>query len=518
MKDFKSLDFFGYVGILWRRKWYVVTVFVLVSAGTALYAWRRPLIYRSETRILVEQPTISEEYVRQSDPSTPEQQAANLRQQVQSQSFLAPVVEQMQLFGYGANSDFSMDLAVTILRSNVQVTATGGNVVILSYAAADPQVARDVAQRLADSLVRKNVTYRRDRAVDTKQFLEDELVQAQRELAGKEDQVKQFKMSHLGQLPEQATANMSALTLLHTRLASADDAIEQAKGQKKLLDFRTQEQRRLDTLSRGVISFAAAPAAGDAAQANPQLAAKRAELAQLIAKYTPKHPDVVRAAKEVEELERQQKAASAMNPGPEGVTPLGQDTPSGQADANPKSGEGDAFTVDAGDAELRLEAEALNEEISKRQKERGEILRQISDYQARLNLAPALEQELGTLVRDVEVLKSRYTSLLSKKFQAQMTENLETSRNYVSYRVVDEATLPPLPAFPNRAQMILMGLGMGLVLGLGAALGREYLDPTLRSEDEAVAVLGLPVLVSVPELKESARKGRQLLGGGREAA
>jgi len=104
------------------------------------------------------------------------------------------------------------------------------------------------------------------------------------------------------------------------------------------------------------------------------------------------------------------------------------------------------------------------------------------------------------LSREHEALKQQYSSLQGKKFQAQMTPNLEANKNSDTYRVIDEANLPESPAFPNRVQIALMGLGAGVVLGIGAAFGRELLDNTLGSEDEVAAVLKLPVLVSISEI------------------
>jgi len=81
-----------------------------------------------------------------------------------------------------------------------------------------------------------------------------------------------------------------------------------------------------------------------------------------------------------------------------------------------------------------------------------------------------------------------------------MAARLETDTSKDSYKIVDNANLPSKPVFPNRLQIILMGIGGGVLLGLGAVVGREYIDPTLRSEDEAASILNLPVLAVIPEI------------------
>jgi uncharacterized protein involved in exopolysaccharide biosynthesis len=161
-------------------------------------------------------------------------------------------------------------------------------------------------------------------------------------------------------------------------------------------------------------------------------------------------------------------------------------------------------------AEIKIEAESIKNEVSKREKEKEAILAQIRAYQGRLNLVPALEQEIAALSRDRDALAQQYANLQNKKHQAQLTTSLENSKNSEIYRVIDEANLPEKPAFPNRLHIILLGLAGGLVAGFGAGFGRELLDSTLGSEAEVSAVLQLPVLATISEIPGN--QPRKLLG------
>ena len=40
----------------------------------------------------------------------------------------------------------------------------------------------------------------------------------------------------------------------------------------------------------------------------------------------------------------------------------------------------------------------------------------------------------------------------------------------------------------------------GVLLGFGAVFAREFLDPTIQDDDEAATELGLPVLISIPNV------------------
>jgi uncharacterized protein involved in exopolysaccharide biosynthesis len=278
------------------------------------------------------------------------------------------------------------------------------------------------------------------------------------------------------------------------------------------MDFRAQQQKQLNLLSRSFLDQAplskpAENAAKGPVASNPLLEAKQAELKALMLKYTPNHPDVVRATREVDALKRQAEA----NVSPAVSATSGSEEKTDSASMNDVA-LGSSAMLDIEAAEIKVQAETYQSEIAKREKERDSILGQIKNYQSRLNMAPALEQQFMGLSREYEIIKQQYANLQSKKFQAQMTTDLETGKNNDIYRIVDEANLPEAPAFPNRAQIVLLGLGGGLVLGIGAAFGRELMDSTLSGEEETTTLLKLPVLASISEIPQ--KEPRRLIQAG----
>ena len=75
--------------------------------------------------------------------------------------------------------------------------------------------------------------------------------------------------------------------------------------------------------------------------------------------------------------------------------------------------------------------------------------------------------------------------------------------------------MPEKPTYPNRLLITFGGLAAGLVLGVGSAAVVEFRDQAFRTEQEVVAALNLPVLVTIPLLDkkflEKTRKGQQKL-------
>lgn len=498
MKDFSRLEPIDYFSILWRRRWFFLGAVLLGLVATAGYAWYRPVYYRSETRIIVESSSIFDDTLSSSALRDRTEERANaIRQLVESRTILQRIVEEFRL--RSMDSSMPMEDALRAIRRNLDVPKPSGNTFTIAYYAPDPQQAQAILRRLSEILIQTNQAAQRNLAVGKDQFLEQELQEAQRQLAALEDKIRQFKAAHLGELPEQAQANMNALNGLYSQLAALESSLERARDQQKTLEFRLQEQKRLAALARTLTSQSAAGMQAPAEKPSPsaleaQLQAKRALLAEIISRYTDKHPDVQRISQEIRDLEQRLASMPA-----ETLTPLGQKETAQPAAAAPGT-ERVELATEAEIAQAQFELEALGKSIARREKERENLLKSINVYQQRLNMAPALEQELLSLVRDFEAKQKQVENLQAKKFNAQMAANAIADKKFETYRILDEASLPEKPVPPTRLQIVLIGIAASLGAGLAAAFVREYFEPSLADEEEAAAVLKIPVLVSVPEI------------------
>jgi capsular exopolysaccharide synthesis family protein len=73
--------------------------------------------------------------------------------------------------------------------------------------------------------------------------------------------------------------------------------------------------------------------------------------------------------------------------------------------------------------------------------------------------------------------------------------------------MLDPASLPEKPVSPKPPLFLGFGIVFGLVVGLGAALVAEYLDPTVKDNEVLQAVQAYPVLASIPHLPELVSRG-----------
>jgi len=92
------------------------------------------------------------------------------------------------------------------------------------------------------------------------------------------------------------------------------------------------------------------------------------------------------------------------------------------------------------------------------------------------------------------VLAQSITNTMTGIFQSEVKEIMKMD----NVQIIDEAPLPRVPVEPNRVLNVIIGALVGLVIGLGLAFLLEYLDRSVKSEEQVTAILGVPVLGSVP--------------------
>jgi uncharacterized protein involved in exopolysaccharide biosynthesis len=138
-------------------------------------------------------------------------------------------------------------------------------------------------------------------------------------------------------------------------------------------------------------------------------------------------------------------------------------------------------------------------EIRSLRAERERILGDTARVQGRLENVPRIEQELLSLTRDYDNIRRSYESLLDKRLNARLYENLEKSQQAERFTILERALPPAGPYRPNKLLVLGLGLVLGGLAGLLAALLREHTDTTYSdAESLQQAFPGLPLLATIP--------------------
>jgi len=117
----------------------------------------------------------------------------------------------------------------------------------------------------------------------------------------------------------------------------------------------------------------------------------------------------------------------------------------------------------------------------------------------KLEQVPEEELELARLSRSSSVNAELYSYLL----QRQQEERIALASITSKVEIVNEALMPVSPVKPNKNKALGMGLLIGLLLGVGLTFLLEYLDQTIKDEDEIKERFGLTVLGTIPKISDA---------------
>src|SRR5207247_8687278 len=132
----------------------------------------------------------------------------------------------------------------------------------------------------------------------------------------------------------------------------------------------------------------------------------------------------------------------------------------------------------------------------------------LQGYRARVEAVPTRESELASLTRDYETLQTQYRTLLTKKEDSKVAEELERQQVGEQFKIVDPPRLPEKPFWPNRPMIDFAGTAAGLALGIGLTVLLELHDKSLKTVFDARLVLGIPVLGLIPLMVTAADRRR----------
>ena len=437
-----------------RRPRLLVLPLLLTLAAAIAASYLLPPRYKSQTLILVAPDQMPTSLVPQLASEKVTRRLQTLRQEVQSRTRLETVARELD--PYGTLTREPLINTIERMRQAVTVSVKGYDAFSIEFVDRDPRMAMQVADRLT-RLFMEDVAGTQARQVSTAyQFIESQLQDARQQLEEKEAALRGYKEQHMGQLPEQVPANLATLQRLQLEQQTVSESLRKATDALLLLE-----------------SSAPAPAVVEATPAPDPLLGMKAALVQLRTRYTEAHPDVKALAARVELVEAAQRAEQRARP--------------------PARAPVDLAAV--AHAERRRKAAIELQELKARL---AQVDSRIAAFQARVEAAPRREQEILGLTRDYQKLSENYSQLLAKKLDAEMAARLEQQQGGRQFRILDPASLPERPSFPNRSLFALAGAIAGLLLGAGLAIVVDALDPTLKDADEAAAVLGLPLLAVIP--------------------
>ena len=454
-----------------RRLWSLALPLVAGAVVGVLLVVLLPREYVAAATIVVTTPSVSADLAKtQSDPS---ERARAISQELLSLPVIAQVAKEEGLLtgtgdedviaGIRARTTVSLPLKALVSRSDPDTF-------VVSYAGPTADEAQRVTNRLLKVFIERDGSNRRTRAKDTAAFLGEQLRDSERRMDEVEARLRRLKESNTGLLPDQALANLQAMSDIRQRSDNNAEALRDERDRLAAVEQQLEAARRevaADTRTPGEIA------------ADERVGKLEQELAQAQRNYTAKHPEIQRleaqlATARIDQAQAKASAATA------GRTPQKADQ-----------------TV----AQLTGDRDRLRARIRELQAIEGRLPQELATYQSRVNQAPIVEQQLQPLEQAYELEKAQHQRLAERYQAAVISENLETRRAGSQFAVLYPASKPATPTRPNVPRVFAFSVIAGAVLGGALALTREYLDKTVHDARTLQHEFDQVVLAEVPHLR-----------------
>jgi polysaccharide chain length determinant protein (PEP-CTERM system associated) len=468
----KTLD--QILRIVTRYRWWIVLPAVVTSFVTLLVLSVLPNYYTSEATLLVVQQQVPQRYVLPTTTTDIREALQATTEEVLSRSRLLAIIDEFGLYPKDRQRLspeavlYKMQHDITIQPNESQSPQKDITSFKISFIANNAQLAQEVTTKLTSLFIEQNLETRERQATTTTDFLKDQLDAARKRLSDAEDQVRAFKMLHLGELPEQQAGNLAIMTGIQEQLQNTMVNLSRAEEQRQYLESLSEER--------------AQKIGNDLAR----LKAQRAKLQEL---YTAKYPAIVKLNEKITETEAFLKSLQV----------------GGGSSASARVAGASVIAADDDIAlgQLRGQIQANRLELDNLSKDEKRLKAEVDEYQHRLNQTPVREQELAGILRNYDQLKLDYADLLAKESQSQMAGDLEKRQEGQQFRLIDRPSLPSVPTSPNRIKVSLGGAAGGIGLGLALAFLMNIMDRSFHSEEELSQHFALPLVVGVPLLLTS---------------
>jgi succinoglycan biosynthesis transport protein ExoP len=449
------------LGILTRRRWWILTAACCIPVAVVAVALKLPDRYVSQATLLVVQQQVSQRYVEPDNTTTTAAAVEAMKLEVLSRSQLVKIIDDLGLYASEGSHPAPDSLVERMLR-DVDIkpleTAPGQSTFeafTISFTAGSSPLAQEVTSRLTSLFIEQNQKTRGEQAANTTRFLSERLDTAKQRLTEQEQRLQAFKTANLGELPDQQQANLSALSNAREQLSATTISLFQA-------------QQQSASIKSAIESLL-----------NDRLARLQSEKAILLTRYTSRYPEVVKKDKEIAQIQALRDRVNKR--GPETGNAQDPDSPDDTALVG-----------------LIRQAEASAAEVETLSNQQKKLKEDSEQYQARLNLTPVREQQLAEILRDYDLFRQDYTSLLNKKLQSQLTTSLEENQEGQQFRLVDPPTLPAAPSGPNRLKICLGGMAGGILFGAVLGFLIDTRDGSFHNEKALGQRFALPLVLGMP--------------------
>jgi len=480
-----EIDLHKYVQLVMRRKWLVIGFTTALTIAVAIGTSLQPKTYEARTSVLAgnEAPRL----LSFNDPFPEERFEGQAYLQTQgailtSRTFLQEVVKRLMDEGFygkippGKVKERTGEL-VKALKERVRVeSSSSSRVMQIVVVGVVPERVVRLADAIADEYLKSNLQNREQIADQAVAWLDSQINDQKLKLDVAERAFQAFKEKE--RIASDANDPFASLGLarlqedyLTTRFQRLEreariEALKKADRSRPVQGESSSATRALDLEVQSTFRE----------QLKKDYVATQLQLRDLSQRYGPEHPDIVTLQDKLSRIGKELQNLEAPAPTIAGGQPV-----MSQAKIEDLQSE---YSF------LLNKEKALSLALQSNQAEARKLSRTAAQY--------------SLLKQEVDQSRQIYSDLMKRRDEARLSSQIRNS----TVVILDRAELPKTPVKPKPLQNIILALVLGPVVSIGVVLLTEFLDRGVRTPQDALRYLRLPVLTVVP--RATGKKRRKL--------
>lgn len=429
-----------------RRKRLLIIPTVVVTLICGIGARLLPGKYESSTTILVQREEILNPLISYEMAVTmaSEDRLRTFNEIIYSRATIQKMIDSLGM-GANATTEEQRQALVDGVSHNITTERRGSDSFRITYIDTDPVRAQRAASLLSKLFINTilNVEGQRDeRAVE---FFEKKLEDLRAKFEASQKQVVARLGQRLGSMPTESKTAYGQVEALDKQVRDSDTKIKDYQDELAVLRTSTQNlhtedgKKKLYDLTRSEVPFAA------------DLKVLMLKYEDFLRRYTPRYPEVEKTEKQLIVLIERMKSG-------------------------------------------------VESEIEREQTQRVDLERRRAQLLSDIRQTTISERVDEDQESDYGIYRKLYDEMKVKLEQARTTRDLG-EKGASQFIIIDPAQVPTHPSKPNRMQLTLGGLGLGIFLGFLAVILKEMLDTTIRIPRD-IEVYQKPVIAFITDGNE----------------
>jgi capsular exopolysaccharide synthesis family protein len=447
--------------IAWQNRWLILLALGLCLGTAAFYLHKTIPLYKSESRLYVEQtgPRIIKE-LEEGVMTRATNYLYTQAELLKSTSILSAAVEKHDLARLRTFAD--TDNPVALVKKRLEATVgRKDNLLTVVFPSPHPIEAAQVVNAVVDEYVTYHADRKRSTSAEVLRILQAEKTHRGEELSRKLTALMDFRRTNLAVSFDTGHGNfvlqqMERLSNLLTEARAT--AVESALFYESVQTLTTNPVALSQLVESRRTTGPNLDFTRERAQLQSRLTDLQTRLADRTRQLTPDHPGVTALRGEIEQVQAK------------------------LADLDTQFAQAQRMVAEQNWRAAQRKQQEIADQLEQRREEFAQLNEKLTEY-------THLQSEYEQTKRLCDVLDERIKEL-----------NISEEAGVMNISILEVARPADEPFEPQRAKVLALATGLGILLGAGLAFLRQLLDQRLKSVEHVTALLGLPVLGVIPAM------------------